>query len=242
MVGIIGAMNEEMELVLKEMESVVAHECAGMKFFQGRLGNTDVALGLSGIGKINAAMATQIMIDRFGARKVMLCGLAGSLTPALQRGDVVVSSHVVQYDFDLTSFGRRPGEIPNSERLVEADPTLLKLACHAFDSEYLDQPNRPQLLVGVIASGDSFVSDKRKLKWLQREFGAVATEMEGAAVGYVCHRNKIPFVVVRIISDNASSGAATDFREALESAAKKTLTLITGMLELLAHDPRALTE
>ena len=239
MIGLIGAMSEEISLFREKMEVVESSRLARMEYLTGQIKGQDVVLLQSGIGKVNATIGTQIMIDRFGVSQIVFTGLAGALVPNLSRGDVVVSNYVVQYDFDLTAFGRRPGELPDVGRMIEADPRLVKLACYAFDNVFEFTKETPKLLVGTIVSGDRFVSDPRKIKWLQREFGAVATEMEGAAVGYACYVNEIPFVVLRTISDAAGTDAKDEFESYLKDASKNSFRIVSGVLEAMSHKTAA---
>ncbi|MCP4634312.1 MAG: 5'-methylthioadenosine/adenosylhomocysteine nucleosidase, partial [candidate division Zixibacteria bacterium] len=196
----------------------------------------------SGIGKVNATICAQILIDRFNVSQIIFTGLAGTLVPYLTVGDIVVSNYVVQYDFDLTAFGRRHGELPDVGRMIEADSSLLKLTCYAFDSVFKYIKGSPELVVGTIISGDKFVTDPQKVEWLQREFGAVATEMEGAAVGYTCFLNDIPFVIIRTISDSGSDTAIDDFNSYLKDASKNSYKIISNILDVMTHKDIALSD
>ncbi len=239
MIGLIGAMSEEISLLRENMEILETSEHAGMSYMTGKLEGQTFVLLQSGIGKVNATIGTQVMIDRFDVDRILFSGLAGAMVPNLSPGDIVVSNYVVQYDFDLTPFGRRHGELPNVGRMIEADPTLVKLACYGFDDVFKDLKDAPRLMVGTIVSGDRFVSDQRQIEWLQREFGAVAIEMEGAAVGYTCHVNKVPFVVMRTISDSASSEAKDEFEKYLNEASKHSYQIINSILKTLNHVVKA---
>jgi len=239
MIGLIGAMAEEVSLFKENMEDIKSLNYARMDYMTGYLKEQNVVLLQSGIGKVNATIGTQIMIDRFEVDQIIFTGLAGTLVPHLTRGDVVVSNYVVQYDFDLTAFGRRHGELPDVGRMIEADPRMVKLACYAFDDNFKYMKGSPQLVVGTIASGDRFVSDPRKIEWLQREFGAVATEMEGAAVGYACHLNEVPFVILRTISDTAGSDAKDEFESYLKDACNNSFRIVSSILEAVSHKTSA---
>lgn len=230
MIGLISAMEEEVLLFKEHLRIAKTVRCATIDFHVGNLNGRKVVLVKSGIGKVNAAVAAQILVDRFDVQGVVISGLAGSLVPTLRRGDVVVSNFVVQYDVDLTSFGRRTGEIPNVARLLEADSAFVHIAAEVF--EHLDEQkikNR-NLIVGTIATGDAFVADPQKVRWLQREFGAVAAEMEGGAVGQVCSMNNVPFVAVRVISDDGGGTAADDFLQFLSEASVLTFSIVSKML------------
>ncbi|MBN1212842.1 MAG: 5'-methylthioadenosine/S-adenosylhomocysteine nucleosidase [candidate division Zixibacteria bacterium] len=146
----------------------------------------------------------------------------------------MISNYVVQYNIDLTAFGRRPGEIPELARLIEANPGLVRAACDAFEETADIETCENRMLVGTIASGDTFINDKKKIRWLQREFGAVATEMEGGAVGQVCFMNRVPFVIVRIISDTAESAAAGEFILFLDEASKLSFKIVSRLLSKMS--------
>lgn len=230
MIGLISAMEEEILLFRERSEIVETIRHAAIDFYTGMLGGQKIVLVKSGIGKVNAAVATQILVDRFGVRCVIISGLAGSLVPTLRRGDVVVSNMVVQHDVDLTPFGRRTGEIPNVARLIEADSKLVHAAAEAFEQLEATEAQGRSLVVGTIATGDVFVSDTQKVRWLQREFGAIAAEMEGGAVGQVCWMNSVPFVAIRVISDGGGDEAAGEFLHFLSEASVLTFSLVSKML------------
>ena len=231
MIGLISALEEEIAQFRSEMAFTQTVQQAGIDFNFGSLSGQQVILLRCGVGKVNAAVATQVLIDRFGVDAVVFTGLAGALVPHLHRGDVVISNYVVQHDIDLTAFGRRPGEIPELARMIEADPKLLHAAADACEKTGVLDENNRQMVVGTIVTGDSFVSDPARIRWLQREFGGIATEMEGGAVGQVCQMNRVPFVVVRVISDGAGDGAAGEFILFLEEASRVTFRITKQLLE-----------
>lgn len=235
MIGLISAMEEELVRFRETLELDQVVKQAGLDFYFGTLVGQPVVLLKCGVGKVNAAVATQVLIDRFGVDAIFFTGLAGSLVPHLKRGDIVVSNIVVQHDIDLTAFGRRPGEIPDLARLIEADSTLVNLAADAAEQVLAETNPERQMVVGTIATGDSFVSDPDRIRWLQREFGAVATEMEGGAVGQVCQMNRVPFVVIRVISDGSSGGAAGEFIMFLDEASSLTCRIVSLALSHLGQ-------
>ena len=234
MIGLISALEEELALFRKHLDMNQVVKQAGIDFHMGRLAEQDVILLKCGVGKVNAAVATQLLIDRFGVNAVLFTGLAGGLVPYLKRGDVVISSSVVQYDIDLTAFGRRPGEIPDLARTIDADPKLIHTTADAFEEVVSLEENERRMVVGTIATGDTFISDPSRIRWLQREFGAVATEMEGGAVGQVCQMNKVPFVVIRIISDGGGGSAAGEFIMFLDEASDLSYRIIIALLSRLS--------
>jgi len=235
MIGLISALEEELVLFKEHsnIEQVVRQ--SGIDFHFGNLSGQKVILLRCGVGKVNAAVATQLLIDRFGVDAVLFSGLAGALVPHIHRGDIVISNFVVQHDVDLSAFGRRPGEIPELARLIEADPKLVRVAAEGFEDYAREHVCDRQLIVGTIATGDSFVSDKDRINWLQREFGAIATEMEGGAVGQVCQMNKVPFVVIRVISDGAGGKAAGEFIMFLDEASEVSFSIIRAMLDRISR-------
>ena len=227
MIGIIGALDEEVALICEQIAECTTLSKARYEFHQGRLGKQPVTVVKCGVGKVNAAICTQILIDMFKCERIIFGGVAGGLLRGLAQGDVVVSSHVVQFDIDLTAFGRRRGELADIERLIPADPDMIQAATEAFDKVTESNDAPPTMMVGTIVSGDSFISDPDTIKWLQREFGAACTEMEGGSVGYTCTINEIPFVVMRVISDSAGEQAQKEFDAFLSQSSEMLCNLIT---------------
>jgi len=230
MLGVIGAMSEEVQLLLNELTDVKDAIHAEITVTQGNYKGVNIALAQSGIGKVNATICTQMMIDLYHPLKLVFSGVAGGLLPNMQAGDMIVASHVVQYDMDLTAFGRRHGETPGRDRLIECDPDLVGKATMAFDSAFDGVDDGPNLMLGTVASGDQFVQDTDMLRWLQREFAALATEMEGAAFGYTCALNNLPFVVIRALSDASSESASGDFEENLHKACLNSFQLMDKLI------------
>jgi len=230
MIGIIGALEEETKLICADIDNGVLREKTIFTFVRGRLEGQDVVVVKCGVGKVNAALCTQILLDEYACDFIIFCGVAGALLPGLRQGDIVVSSHAVQFDVDLTAFGRRHGETPDADRMIEADPQLVKNITDAFDDIKDSLEGSPNLIVGTIVSGDRFISDPETIKWLQREFGAACTEMEGGALGYTCHINRVPFAIIRAISDSADSEAAQHFSVFLESSSRVLHRLIKAAI------------
>lgn len=241
MLGVIGAMEEEIQLLLKEVTDKKQAVHAEITVTTGNYKGTDIALAQSGIGKVNATICTQMLIDLYQPEKLVFSGVAGGLLPNMQAGDIIVASHVVQYDMDLTAFGRRHGETPGRDRLIECNPDLVAKATAAFDAAFDDLEDGPNLMLGTVASGDRFVQDKNTLRWLQREFAALATEMEGAAFGHTCSLNNRPFVVIRALSDGSSETAKGDFEANLHQACMNSYQLMDQMIPaaLAEHERRA---
>ena len=235
MLAVLGAMEEETVRLRARLTDVREETVARIRVARGSFDGTEIILAQCGIGKVNAAICTQMIIDRYGADRLLFCGVAGGLAPNMRPGDIVVASHLIQYDMDLTAFGRRRGEIPGLGRLLESDPELVQLAAAAFDEAFpgSDGPGPslgPNLMIGTVASADRFIKDRDEQRRLQREFSALATEMEGAAAGQTCYLNDVPFVVVRAISDGASQSAQDEFSSNLSRAAANAARLMEKLI------------
>ncbi|UFJ61422.1 5'-methylthioadenosine/adenosylhomocysteine nucleosidase [Brevibacillus sedimenti] len=229
-IGIIGAMDEEIALYLEAMTGTVSTEKAGIVYHEGEMEGTSVVLCKSGVGKVNAAVTTQMLIDQFKVDRIIFTGVAGAVHPDLNIGDLVVSTDCVQHDIDVTALGFAPGQIPYTEQWVwQADPALRELAIAAGK----DLEDDVQVASGRILSGDQFVASREKVKWLREQFDAHCTEMEGAAVGQVCAMNGVPFVIVRSMSDKADGSAHVNFAEFTRLASQRSYAIVSRMLRAM---------
>ena len=227
--GIIGAMSEELEILLKDMELENIQEKAKMKFHKGKLWGKDVVAVVCGIGKVNAAVCTQILISEYNVTSVINVGVAGGIGKDIYPGDVVIAENLVQYDMDTTAFGDPMGQIPRLDTFdFKCDNDLIAIAKEAC-SEAKDF----KTFTGRIVSGDMFVASVDKIQWLEKEFSALACEMEGASIAHVCYLNNIPFVVVRSISDNANNGAHMDFEKFTPIGVKNSTFILKSMVSKL---------
>ncbi len=216
--GIIGAMEVEVDLLLGHMAVDGATQVSGTVFYEGSIVGTPVVVVRCGIGKVNAAMITQTLIDRFGATHVINTGVAGGLDPSLEVGDIVVSVDAVQHDMDVTGLGYVRGMVPEMTSLTieggkaffEADERLRALAVAAA-AEVAPEVTTVE---GRVASGDLFVCEDADRERILKTFGAHCCEMEGAAIAQVCWRNRVPFVIVRAISDKADDSSKDNYRSA----------------------------
>ena len=234
MLAVVGAMEEEVELLRGGMEIAGEAVHAGINVMRGRFGETEIALVRCGIGKVNAAICSQMLIDLYKPDKLVFSGVAGGLLPNMAVGDLIIASHLIQFDVDLTAFGRRHGELPDRDRMIQSDPHLVELAAEAFDLAFPDAgADVPNLMIGTIVSGDRFVQDSKTLRWLQREFAALATEMEGAAVGYTCNLSGVPFVVLRGLSDTAGESAPADFSANLHKVCQSSHRLLEKLIPMI---------
>jgi adenosylhomocysteine nucleosidase len=226
--GIIGAMAEEIVHLKQRAGAVETKVIAGMEFNIGCLNGKRIVLVISGIGKVNAAVCAQILIDRFNADAVINTGIAGSMHENVHLGDVVVSTDLVHHDFDTRMFDNDPkGFIPRlNKRFFEADPVLRDLAYEGGQKAL----NEHKCHKGRIASGDQFVSDPAVKREIADIFEPLAVEMEGAAIAHTCYLNKVPFVVIRSVSDN-SDGDADTYESYAGVAAKNSADIVWQIVE-----------
>lgn len=226
-IGIIGAMEEEVNILKKRMEDVTIQRIASMEFYEGKVGGCQAVVVQSGIGKVNAAVCTQILADVFHIDAVINTGVAGSLRKEINIADIVLSTDAVQHDMDATGFGYDLGVIPRMETSVfTADPELVTLAEQICREDIRDVG----VHTGRIVSGDQFISDSGKKEWLAKYFGGLCTEMEGAAIAQAAYLNHIPFLIVRAISDKADHSAEMAYSVFEGIAIKNTVKLLTGLL------------
>ncbi len=231
MLAVIGAMDEEVALLRDRLEITSEDRHAGVLVSRGSYAGAEIVLAKCGVGKVNATICTQMLIDLYRPDRLVFSGVAGGLLPNMAVGDLIIASHLIQFDVDLTAFGRRHGELPDRDRLIQSDPELIDMAAKAYDAAFADAAEaRPNLMIGTIVSGDRFVKDSDTLRWLQREFAALATEMEGAAVGYTCELSDVPFVVVRGLSDTAGESAPNDFSTNLKKVCASSFRLLDELI------------
>jgi adenosylhomocysteine nucleosidase len=231
MLAVMGAMDEEIKLLRDGMTVSGEAVHAGITVIQGSYKDTEIILVQCGIGKVNGAICTQMLIDLYKPDRLVFSGVAGGLLPNMSVGDLIIASHLIQFDVDLTAFGRRHGELPDTDRMIQSAPELVQMATDAYDATFTDVGgDDPNLMIGTIVSGDRFVKDSDTLRWLQREFAALATEMEGAAVGYTCSLSDLPFVVIRGLSDTAGESAPDDFSANLHKVCQSSYRLIDDLI------------
>ncbi len=205
--GIIGAMAVEVAALKEKMENLTVTEKAGMAFFDGILEGQPAVVVQCGVGKVNAAMCAQILCACFDVTHLVNTGIAGSLCAELDIGDLVVSRDAMYHDFDCVHFGYEMGKVPGMDVVAfPADETLMGYAVEAAESV-----NPGHTKIGRVASGDLFVAEKSVKNRIIEKTGAVCTEMEGAAIAQTAYRNKVPFVILRAISDKADDSAEMDY-------------------------------
>ena len=227
-IGIIGAMEQEVALLLAKMNDVETLSLAGCEFYHGTLAGQNVVLTRSGIGKVAAAVATTLLLDRFAPDCVINTGSAGGFDPELHIGDVVISSEVRHHDVDVTGFGYEIGQVPRLPAGFTADEQLKAIARAAIS----ELPASIQCKEGLICTGDQFMCDPVRIAKARHDFPTMAAvEMEGAAIAQVCHQFGTPFVVTRSLSDIAGKESPTSFDEYLEIASKNSSAMVVAMLK-----------
>lgn len=228
-IGIIGAMELEVEELKKAMTVSKIEKRAGMEFYEGTLSGVPVVIVRSGVGKVNAALCTQILADLFQVSHIINTGISGSLNAKLDIGDILISKDALHHDVDATIFGYKPGEVPQlGLREFPADEKLAGLA-----KEVCERVN-PDIhaVLGRVLSGDQFISGDAVKEKLIREYQGDCVEMEGAAIAHSAYLNGIPFVIIRAISDKADNSAQTDYPVFEAAAAKHSAALVK---ELVKH-------
>ena len=215
-IGIIGAMNEELEVLLKDMKNQKEVKRNDLTFYEGDLWGQHVVAVVSGVGKVNAASCTQILSSEFNVKSLINIGVAGGVSKDIYPGDIVIGDTYVQHDVDASVFGDKIGQIPSMD---------------VYDFKAAKNVPEVKTYVGRIVSGDQFIADSNKVKVLDEEFNAKAVEMESAAIAQVAYLNKIPFVIIRSISDNANNGAHMDYKEFIPVGVKNSTSILKSMFE-----------
>ena len=225
--GIIAAMKEEMQEIKNIMNDIEEQKIFELNFIKGTINNCDVVLVEGGIGKVNAARVTQILIDNFEINAIINVGSAGSSNDELNIGDIVIGEKLVQHDFDITAFGHPKGHISNIGQFVESDNILIEKMKQNI-SEMEDREFK--IKIGTIASGDIFCTELNMKEKIRSKFDADAIEMEGAAIAQVCKLDNIPFIVIRSISDKPNGNNNITFDQFLEMASKRCAKIIKEFL------------
>lgn len=222
-IGIIFAMKEELDALKRHIEICNEYKVFDLVFYEAKYNNITCILVESGIGKVNAARTTQVLIDRVKVDYVFNIGVAGGIENSLNVGDVVVGTSLVQHDFDITAFNHDKGYIPNIGINVKADEYLVNL------TEEIDNT----LKYGVIASGDIFCTDINMSNKIYNKFNALCVEMEGASVAQVCHLCNVPFLIIRSISDVPNNNNTITYNEFLEISSNKVANIMIKLLNKL---------
>ncbi len=227
-IGIIGAMDEEVNPLKDALEGVKTNKIAGMEFYEGKLSGKDVVVVKCGMGKVNAGICAHTLINDYGCKGVINTGVAGSLDNQLNIGDIVVSTDAVQHDFNVEAIGFAKGEIPYTGLYAfPADEQVRKLAVEASKVAVPDA----QVYEGRVCSGDQFISTNEQKDKIRADFGGMCAEMEGAAIAQACYLNNTPFVVIRAISDKSDASQAVEFETFKKEAANDCTKIIRYMVE-----------
>ena len=226
MIGIIGAMDIEVEGFKNHMTDVKTEQHSNLEFITGKIEDKKCVVVMCGIGKVSAAICTQMMIDKYNPEVIINTGVAGGLDKDLGISDIAVATSVVQHDIDTTIFGDPKGYISNlglvNIPVEESVSALLAEIASSLDDTTVVQ--------GIIASGDQFISTPYQKNQIIDSFDAIAAEMEGGSIGHVCYANGVKFGILRAISDNASGDALMDYETFKSIAANKTIHIVSDFV------------
>lgn len=226
-IGIIGAMEEEIQSIKPNIDIISTKNIVGLDFYMGKMGKNNVVLVRSGIGKVNAAICTQVLIDLYAVDYIINVGVAGGINKELKIGDIVIASNVMHHDIDTTFFGDEIGTIPRMEEsCFKSDEELIEIATKACETE-----NLSQVYIGRIVSGDQFICDIDKKNKIDLHFKPYCVDMESAAIGHTSYLNKIPFIVIRSISDGSDEN--NEYENFFKQSAIKASAIVQKMVEIL---------
>ncbi|MCI8469993.1 MAG: 5'-methylthioadenosine/adenosylhomocysteine nucleosidase [Clostridia bacterium] len=230
-IGIIVAMEEEREAIVKIMTEVKVEQIYNLRFLRGKIQGKNCVLVKSGIGKVNAARTTQVMLQNFKIQYVINLGSGGAINSLLNIGDVLIGKQVVQHDFDITAFGHSKGYITGVGNAIICDRNLVD----ELEQIIKSIPERSyQIKLGVIATGDIFCTESWMKDKIRGKFGADVVDMECAAIGQVCYLDNVPFMAIRSISDTPNGKNASTFDENLKLASKRCANILKEFLSLHA--------
>ncbi|GAB3692274.1 5'-methylthioadenosine/adenosylhomocysteine nucleosidase [Spirosoma flavus] len=242
-VGLLGAFGAEVTLVKESLKNPKIVMVDGVTFTYGRLGKQRVVLAETGIGKVNAAMTTALMLDHFRPRQVLFTGIAGGTNPDLQPGDIVIARQTAHHDYQTISMSKQPIKQTYSlsgklnPAFFTADSVMLQQAqtvVRSITFESIPVTQRPPTVItGIVVTGDQFISSSEKVAQLRQTFNADATEMEGAAVAQVCHEMQVPHLVIRSLSDRADDNARSDMLTFYQIAARNSAKVVIALVKAL---------
>ena len=233
-IGIVVAMEEEFEAVKNKMKDIQTKEIYNLIFTTGKIGKKECILVKSGVGKVHAARTTQVMVDKFDLEYIVNVGAAGSVNDMLQIGDVVIGQDVVQHDFDITAFGHSKGYITGVGNSIKCDEKLVEKLREIVENG----PERQyQIKLGIVATGDIFCEDIAMKNKIRAKFDADVVDMECGAIAQVAYLNKIPFTVIRSVSDTPDGKNANTFDKNLKLASKRCANLLEDFLGVFWDRP-----
>lgn len=230
MIGIIGAMEDEVAALKEAMEVQETIEKASMIFCKGMLCGKEVVVVRSGIGKVNAGICAQILVDRFGVDVLINTGIAGSLDAKIDIGDMVISTDALHHDMDASEFGDALGQVPRMDVLsFLADETLVKKAVQASEKANPDI----HTFTGRIVSGDQFIASREVKERIVKNFHPLCVEMEGAGIAQAAYLNQVSYVIIRAISDKADNSAHVDYPTFEQQAIAHSVRLVKELLTII---------
>lgn len=221
--GIIVAMQEELDAILNIMKNIKEKEIYGLDFKIGQIGKKEVVVVKCGVGKVNAARVTQILIDKLNVMYIINVGAAGALNPFLNIGDIVIGNKLVQHDFDITAFDHDKGYITGVGDYIYSDNKLVEEFKKTMN---ILSDNTYNIKTGIIATGDIFCTNIEMKNKIYSKFDADCVEMEGAAIAQVCYLDKVPFIVIRSISDSPNGQNEIDFDKFVELASRRCAIIL----------------
>lgn len=224
-IAIMGAMPEEIEPLLEKVENINKIEYANNTYYEATYKGKELVIAYSKIGKVFSSLTASTLLEKFACNKLLFSGVAGAVNPSLKIGDLIIADKLCQHDLDISIFGHDFGYVPEGAKFVETDKTLRDIA------KEVAKKNELSVIEGTIATGDQFVASNERKTFISKNFSADALEMEGASVAVVCDALKVPFFVLRAISDTANDDAEMDFDAFMVSSAKISANFILDMVE-----------
>lgn len=224
-IGIIGAMEQEVSLLASMIENAVEKNIAGVRFIQGNLAGQSVVLLRSGVGKVQAAMATTLLHEHFHPTQIINIGSAGGLIEGMEIGDIIISDETAHHDVDLTPIGLNPATLPGLPQTFPSDAALIAITQEALQELSIN------FQIGLVGTGDAFIADQARIATIRAIFPNIkAVEMEAAAIAQVCYLYQTPFIVIRALSDLPDKEMPMSFVEYLDFAAKNSAMIVLALL------------
>jgi adenosylhomocysteine/aminodeoxyfutalosine nucleosidase len=224
-IAIMGAMEEEIEPLLSYFTNIKVNEFADNKYYEVKYNDFDLVVAYSKIGKVFSTLTAATMIEKFDCDVLLFSGVAGGINPKLNIGDLIVANKLCQHDLDITAFGHPHGFVPGGDVFVNTDDRLKNIALEVAKEDNI------KIIEGIIATGDQFIANEDRKKFIENIFVADALEMEGASVAVVCDALNVPCLILRAISDTADMDAGFNFDEFLESSAKKSANFLIKIID-----------
>jgi len=236
MIGIIGAMDNELTLLCETMGEYTTHKTGVFEFFTGKIEGQDAVILRCGIGKVNAAVGCALLIQQFKPKCVINTGSAGGIKTDLNVGDAIISTGLVYHDVDVTAFDYAPGQLPRLPQIFPVDESLVKSAKDAVEQLKKENilPGTFNHCSGLIGSGDAFIHEPQRIEQIRKVFPDIAAvEMEGAAIAHCCHLFSVPVLVIRALSDVAGTESPVSFVEFLPTASRHSAFIVMRLLKII---------